>query len=66
MDRLRILFDIINCFAKVDIFVDHKDASLTPEFNALNFVFFKGQLAATKFISSTSLRIFLCTQKTNE
>lgn len=39
MDRLRILFDFIYCFAKVDIFVDHKDASLTPEFNALNFVF---------------------------
>lgn len=66
MDRLRILFDFIYCFAKVDIFVDHKDASLTPEFNALNFVFFKGQLAATKFISSTSLRIFYVHKKTNE
>lgn len=45
MDRLRILFDFIYCLAKVDILVDHKYASLTPEFNALNFVYLKGQLS---------------------
>lgn len=64
MDWLRILFDFIYCLAKVDILVDHKDASLTPEFNALNFVFLKGQLSCEQVHSIVVITyLFIYTKK---